>query len=475
MSTTIVWFRRDLRLTHNPALAAAAERGNVVPVYVHAPDEEAPWQPGAASRWWNHHSLNALQRSLKSHGLNLTIRAGNSLEQLLQLIAETGATSVVWNRLYEPAIIKRDSEIKAKLSDQGIQCQSFNANLLFEPWQIENKSRQPFKVFTPYWKTCLARLHACEVRIQPTPPLIAHDNASLDSLSVNDLDLLPSINWDKGFYDHWQPGEAGAMAALQEFKQQDLVNYKRDRDFPGWDCSSKLSPHLHFGEISPWQIWAAVSQLPPSKTEAEEISRKHFMSEIGWREFAHHLLYHFPFTTTEPLNAKYAAMPWWTSENPQPQLPHQANAAENLVRWQKGTTGISLVDAGMQQLWKSGWMHNRVRMVVASLLTKNMGIHWQEGARWFWDTLVDADLASNSLGWQWAAGCGADAAPYFRIFNPDTQAERFDEPGSYRSQWLGERWQNRQPCLDLKATRRAALEAYEHIRQLDTEAVAKAS
>jgi deoxyribodipyrimidine photo-lyase len=468
MSTTIVWFRRDLRLTHNPALAAAAERGSVVPVYIHAPDEEAPWQPGAASRWWNHHSLSALQRSLKAQGVNLTIRSGNSLEQLQQIIQETGATSVVWNRLYEPAIIERDRHIKTQLSDSGIHCQSFNANLLFEPWQIENKSGQPFRVFTPYWKTCLARLQASETRIQAAPKLVALEGKTLNSQNVDELKLLPSLNWDASFYDHWQPGEAGAMAALQSFKQDCLDSYKRDRDFPGLDCSSKLSPHLHFGEISPWQIWAAISQLPPAQHENEENSRRHFMSEIGWREFAHHLLYHFPFTSNEPLNAKYKAMPWWRSDVPNAiELPHQAHAAEHLKRWQQGNTGVSLVDAGMQQLWQSGWMHNRVRMVVASLLTKNMGIHWLEGAHWFWDTLVDADLACNSLGWQWAAGCGADAAPYFRIFNPDTQAARFDEPGSYRSQWLGAGWQQRQSCIDLKSSRRHALEAYEHIRQLD--------
>lgn len=466
MKHSIVWFRRDLRVTDNPALSAALANGSAIAVYIHAPDEEAPWQPGAASNWWLHHSLTALQRQLDGLNIPFIIAKASSADVLLELAAKTNAQAVYWNRLYEPACIKRDAEVTEALAAAGINSESFNSQLLFEPHQVANKQGGPFKVFTPFWRHYQALMSEQQVYIDGAPrkqeSMAVHPDAN--ARDIDKLNLLPSLDWADSFYQHWKPGEAGALSALSQFIETQLDNYKRDRDYPALGCHSKLSPHLHFGEIGPRQVWTALAHLPEPRSETIHASRQHFLSELAWREFAHHLLVHFPHTPDSALNPKYQQFPWWHSEQPELLSRHQSadQAHEMLRKWQQGETGISMVDAGMQELWQTGFMHNRLRMLVASLLTKNMGIHWREGAQWFWDTLVDANLANNTLGWQWAAGCGADAAPYFRIFNPDTQAQRFDESQAYRHRWLAEGWQQATPCLDLKASRAEALEVFQN-------------
>ena len=477
----IVWFRQDLRISNNAALTAALEHhARVIPVFILEPADSGDWQHGAASRWWLYHSLKALSSSLRELGSRLIVRTGSDCQSTLHtLIAETKATYVYWNRLYEPRYIERDKGIKQSLRDRGVEVSSYNSNLLFEPWQISKNDGGPFRVFTPFWKACLRsglpgnpdeaveRMPAVSTRIQ--------------SVRLESLGLLPKIRWDTGLSHHWQPGEIGAHQRLEEFLDRAVMNYQEDRNRPDIDGTSMLSAHLHFGEISPQQIIEKTNQATiVSSQEGLVSSAESFIRELGWREFAYHLLYHFPHTVDRPLYEHFDDFPW------------DKNYSSNLRAWQRGETGIPLVDAGMRQLWRTGWMHNRVRMIVASLLTKNMLIPWQEGARWFWDTLVDADLASNTLGWQWTAGCGADAAPYFRIFNPVTQAQKFDPSGAYIRQWipeiaalpdkyLAQPWTTPadllaekgirlgkhypKPKVDLKATRERALARYQTIKK----------
>ena len=425
VSISIVWFRRDLRLEDNPALSAATKSGaHIIPLYIYAPQEDGQWAPGAASQWWLHQSLNNLQVELRAIGSELIIRTGPSLDILQKLIQETGAKAVYWNRCYEPLAIKRDTQIKETLIQQSLNVESFNSALLFEPWTIQNKTGKPFQVFTPFWRTCLALA-------EPPAPLPAPRSLSAPatwprSLSLNDLKLEPTINWAGGFKSAWQPGVKGAHAQLRLFLGQAVNNYDEGRNRPDRSGTSRLSPHLHFGEISPCQIWQALKNNARKTGLSEQAWKSsQYLAEIGWREFAYHLLYHFPHTPTAPLRSEFNHFPW--REN-----------SEWLKAWQKGQTGYPLIDAGLRELWTTGWMHNRVRMVVASFLVKDLLIDWQAGARWFWDTLVDADLASNTLGWQWTAGCGADAAPYFRVFNPSGQGEKFDPEGTYVRQWVPE-------------------------------------
>jgi deoxyribodipyrimidine photo-lyase len=422
---SIVWFRNDLRLTDNPALLAAIHRGGaVIPIFIHAPDEEAPWQSGGATRWWLHQSLAALDESLRALGLRLIIRRGATLENLQSVIREAGAGAVFWNRRYEPAIIARDTRIKTALLAVGLEAESFNGALLHEPWTIQNQSGKPFQVFTPFWKHCLAKPDPDEPL--PAPRRIVSPKTWPDSLALGELDLEPKIKWAEGMRAVWSPGESGAQTQLKKFLTAAFSNYSVDRNRPDLKGTSRLSPHLHFGEISPRQIWHAIRQHSVAKKYSEAMWRtSQFLAEIGWREFAHHLLFHFPHTPTEPLRADFKKFPW-------------RKDAELLRRWQKGQTGYPIVDAGMRELWTTGWMHNRVRMIVASFLVKDLLIDWRIGAAWFWDTLVDADLAQNTSGWQWTAGCGADAAPYFRVFNPVSQGEKFDPRGDYVRRWCPE-------------------------------------
>ncbi len=432
-ATTLLWLRRGLRLADNPALVAACDRtanasgdGAIVPVYIYSPEEEGDWPAGAASRWWLHHSLAAISKSLKDLGSRLIIRSGPCEEVLRELIEETGADTVYWDRCYEPAAIERDKRIKSALRDDDIEAKSFNLSLLFEPWEVKTKAGDPYKVFTPFWKTCTDRPapeKACEV---PGPGDIPSPKKWPKSLKLDDLELLPKIDWAKGIREAWTPGEQGAAEALEQFLDEAIRNYDEDRDRPDVRGTSRLSPHLHFGEIGPRQIWHAVTKRINAGMNAG--NRKNawsYLREVGWREFAYHLLYHFPDTANNPLRPEFKKFPWKKN-------------AKSLKAWQKGLSGYPIVDAGMRELWHIGWMHNRVRMIVASFLVKDLLISWQEGTTWFWDTLVDADLASNTLGWQWTAGCGADAAPYFRVFNPTLQGKKFDPDGAYVRKWVPE-------------------------------------
>ena len=406
----LVWFGPDLRLTDNPALHRAVALGcPVIPVFVWAPEEDAPWSPGGASRWWLHQSLQSLRDALEQRGSKLIVRLGPAAEALLQLAAETGAKTIFWNRRYEPSAVARDHELARQARKRGIAAESFPGNLLFEPGTILNNDGKPFRVFTAFWRACLAQSGPAK----PTPAPARLPAPAKWPLSIRELGLEPAIDWAGGLRETWRPGEIGAATRLENFT---VKSYSADRDRPDHTGTSRLSPHLHFGEISARQIW---HELRSSK------AAEPYLRQIAWREFSYHLLFHFPHTPQEPLRPEFARFPWRVD-------------AKALTAWTTGKTGYPLVDAGMRELWHTGWMHNRVRMVVASFLVKHLMVGWQEGAAWFWDTLVDADLANNTMGWQWSAGCGADAAPYFRIFNPVIQGEKFDPNGDYVRRWVPE-------------------------------------
>ena len=424
MSTALVWFRRDLRLADNPALTAALDAGLIpVPVYIHAPHEEAPWQPGAASKAWLDRSLANLATQLQQRGSTLTVMRGNSLDCLQQLAAACDASAVYWNRRYEPAISARDAQIKASLRAAGMTVHSFNASLLSEPWRLLSGQGTPYKVFTPYWKAQLPQLQLPPAAAAPSwlPPVPG--SASRLDVPLADLGLRPSPGWDEGFWQRFEPGEHGAAEALDAFIEGAVTGYSQQRDLPDRAGTSRLSPHLHFGEIAPW---AVIHALRAARTAANNADVDAWIRQLGWRDFAHYTLHHFPRSAEHDLNARFAGMRW---RAPDPAF---------LAAWQQGRTGVPIVDAGMRELWHTGWMHNRVRMIVGSWLCKHMRLHWRHGADWFWDTLVDADLANNSLGWQWIAGTGVDAAPYFRVFNPVTQAGKFDPQARYITRWVPE-------------------------------------
>ena len=481
MTRAILWLRRDLRLEDNPALVAATQEcKELIPLYIFNPAEEAPWSPGAASRWWLHHSLHTLDGELRKRGSRLVIRQGESLAVLQQFAREEGITHLFWNRLYEPAAIERDSQIKAALSGSGTRCMSFNGSLLFEPWEIQTGQKTPYKVFTAFWKACL-KTGLPRLERQPAPSSLPPVPRGIESGPLDSLQLLPSIPWDGGFHEAWKPGSTSAMHQLDRFIEKAIGQYNSDRDLPGSSGTSRLSAHLHFGEISPLQVLESVRNMTGFEESMASTGENVYVKQLGWRDFAHHLLFHFPQTADNPMDTRFRNYPWSWKED----------AGDLLSAWQQGRTGFPIVDAGMRELWHTGWMHNRVRMIVASLLTKNLGIHWLEGARWFWDTLVDADLANNSMGWQWTAGCGADAAPFFRIFNPVSQSERFDPQGAYIRKWVPELtklpdkalhapWMQKAellshagislgedyplPVVDLKETRERALDQWSRIK-----------
>jgi deoxyribodipyrimidine photo-lyase len=467
MSTALVWLRRDLRLSDHAALGAAcAAHERVLPIYIHSPQEEGAWAPGAASRWWLHHSLQALGGALSQRGGQLYLAAGETLAELNRLIAASGASAVYWTRCYEPALIERDSQIKGELRKRGIVVESQPGNLLLEPWRIRGSQERPYRVFTPFWRKLESQLQA----LRPARASRPRQWVRLaGSLPLDALELEPRIPWAAGLARTWRPGEAGARDRLRRFCGHALADYAAGRDRPADAGTSRLSPHLHFGEITPRQIHHALHVRCARAGAATKASIEAYLRELGWREFAHHMLYHFPGTCERNFNRRFDAFPW-----------AEADQAV-LERWQRGLTGVPLVDAGMRELWSTGWMHNRVRMIAASFLTKNLRLHWLHGARWFWDTLVDADLANNTLGWQWVAGSGADAAPYFRLFNPHTQAARFDPEALYLKRWLPELaalparllhepWRDPgalarcgypEPMVDLKASRQWALESFQ--------------
>jgi len=481
VSTAIIWFRRDLRVADNPALKASLEDGHrPLAVYIH--DEPDPdWPLGAASAWWLHHSLVALKQSLQQLGSDLLILSGDAQRQLARLIDCTGAEAVYWNRCYEPAPARRDAALEIYLKQHGIDVCSYNASLLREPWQLLKIDGTPYRVFTPFWKSlCKIGPSRELVSISGNIPTFPEDKQP-ESLTIESLGLLPDIPWDEAFYTHWTPGEDGAWNTLEDFCESRLNGYKTDRDIPETSATSRLSAHLHFGEISALQLWQFLSNWSASDASPGTLTAVDtWLRQLAWREFSHHLLHHFPHTSLQPLDARFKCFPWRT------------DYAESLANWQRGQTGIPIVDAGMRELWATGYMHNRVRMIAASLLTKNLCIPWQEGARWFWDTLVDADLANNTMGWQWTAGSGADAAPFFRIFNPVLQGEKFDPAGVYVRRWVPELanldnkvihqpWSAEpgsladadirlgreypQPVVDLKTSRQQALAAWERVKR----------
>ncbi len=456
--STIVWFRQDLRLKDNPALLSASQEGVVIPVYIWDRDVEGTWALGEASRWWLKKSLFSLKGDLERMGSSLVIRKGETLRTLFELIEEVNAKKVYWSRRYEPYPCACDAKIRAALEKKGITTQSFNASLLAEPGEIKTKAGTPFQVFTPFWSTLR--------KAEPFIPLTAPTSL----ISPRRFPASDTLENGSLTFSQWEPGEKAACEKLEEFVERKLLNYEGARDRADLEGVSRLSPHLHFGEISPRQIWALVLNKRGGEC---------FLRQIAWREFAYHLLFHFPHTPEFPLREEFSAFPWNEQDNV-------------LTMWKQGRTGYPLIDAGMRQLLVTGWMHNRLRLLVGSFLTKDLRIPWQKGARWFWETLVDADLANNTLGWQWVAGCGADAAPYFRIFNPVTQGKKIDPEGVYVKRWIPElrllapRWihapweasENElrkseivigdtypHPLVDHQEARKYALKAFERVKE----------
>ena len=418
----IVWFREDLRLSDNPALNAAVETGQPL-ILLYIFDEKSPEvrRLGGASKWWLHGSLEALQTDCDQLGGSLILRKGSAGGALRTIIDETQASAVFWNRRYDKPGVAIDSDLKSDLIGHGIRVSSFNGRLLTEPWEVETVNRQPYRVFSPYWRALQSGFRAPA----PLPRPQCLQGPFLASDALADWNLRPtSPNWARGFQSRWTPGETGALARLCEFVQDGLNGYHSRRDLPGTESTSKLSPHLRFGEISAHQVWRTISSVQDTNTVAEQNAKK-FLSELAWREFAHVLLFYQPDLPTRNYKQEFDAMPWSDDET-------------TFKLWCKGQTGYPIVDAGMRELWTTGWMHNRVRMIAASFLTKHLLLPWQRGEQWFWDTLVDADAANNAAGWQWVAGSGADAAPYFRVFNPITQGRKFDTDGNYVRQWCPE-------------------------------------
>ena len=463
------WFRQDLRTSDNPALFEAARQGSVLPVYILDDENAGDDKMGSASRWWLHHSLKALNKKLNG---KLIFYTGDPGPVLLKLCSDKNITAVYWNRCYEPWQLDRDEKIRKQLETQGIEVHVHGGSLLWEPLETLKDDGTPYKVFTPFYRK------GCLKAAPPRKPIPAPENLKLTSkpagsLRIDDLGLLPSIRWDRKMEQHWQMGEDHAQDRLQEFIKHGLKDYREGRNFPAKQNVSRLSPHLHFGELSPNQAWYAVKQ------KGNSVNADHFLSELAWREFSYSLLYHFPALPRKNLQAKFDRFPW-------------RNDKKLLVRWQQGQTGYPIVDAGMRELWQTGYMHNRVRMIVGSFLVKNLLLHWHHGESWFWDCLVDADLANNSASWQWIAGCGADAAPYFRVFIPVTQGQKFDAAGDYTRHFVPELkdlpkkylfnpWEAPPdvlneagvtlgktypgPVVDLKASRERALQAFASLKK----------
>lgn len=418
-SPIIFWFRRDLRLSDNEGLRAAALDGRpIIPLFIWSPLEEGEWEIGAASKWWLHHSLRELSAQLDKLGSQLTIRVGSSIESLREVARETKATLVYCNELFEPHLRTRDQRLREALATDAISISFHQSSLLLSPDDFLNSQRKPFQMFTPFFKKLRHFYRLSKPLSRPDtknfcPPI-------LPTLAISELKLLPQRNWDLGFYEIWKPGEKGAHSSLRSFLSRAISAYHSARDFPEQTATSRLSAYLHFGEISPRQVFWAVESL---QKKGKAKNAEHFLRQIAWREFSYYLMFHFPHSTQGPLRKQFKKFPWRKNNR-------------YLRAWQKGETGYPIVDAGMKELWITGTMHNRVRMIAASFLVKHLLQPWELGARWFWDTLVDADLANNTMGWQWVAGCGADAAPYFRIFNPITQGEKFDPHGNYVRRWV---------------------------------------
>lgn len=413
--TAIIWFRQDLRINDNPAFAYALENfDSILGLYIH---DKKPRESGGASKWFLHYTLENFSNSLKnSHKVDLIFKKGDSEKILEKVINEVNPDGVFWNRIYEPENIKRDKKIKETIKKAEIDVKSFNGSLLVEPWQIKNGSGEYYKVFTSFYKKAISDHKPREI-IENSKKQSKSLRTNITSLKLEELNLLPQKpDWSKKMLDYWNFGEEAAAENLDEFLNGKVSDYKNNRDIPSIEGTSKLSPYLHFGVISPHQIFHKAENLKNSEK---------FISEIYWREFSYNLMFNFEKMDQENFRPEFDNFPW-------------QNNKEFLHKWQSGNTGYPIVDAGMRELWETGWMHNRVRMIVGSFLTKHLLTHWKAGEKWFWDTLVDASPANNTASWQWIAGCGADAAPYFRIFNPVKQGEKFDPDGDYVKRWVPE-------------------------------------
>ena len=460
MDTCLLWFRRDLRLLDNPALNWATQNSkHVIALYIDDPEEDNPWRAGAASRWWLHHSLQHLQQQLKTHGIDLQLLQGDTVPVLENALEQSQATQLVFNQLYELYYRQQTSQLQQRLQARfadRVALQVFDSGLFFKPGSVLNNQQKPYRVYTPFYKKLRPLLdqHYSHYRLN-SPRFNSIKSAPLkQALPLSKLALLDSHPWHEKFHPIWSPGEAAAHQALEEFLEQPVMHYQQQRDIPAVNGTSRLSASLHFGEITPQQIFLGLQPLLHGHEPGiDKASIETFIKQLLWREFAYHVLWHFPHTQNQPMDSRYHNSFW--------------NKDEALLqRWQQGRTGIPIIDAGMQQLWQTGWMHNRVRMICSSFLTKNLGLHWLEGARWFWDTLLDANLANNSMGWQWVAGCGVDAAPYYRIFNPLTQSKRFDNENRYTQRWLDAATADTTPLIDLSTSREVALQRFkQHIKQ----------
>jgi deoxyribodipyrimidine photo-lyase len=419
LPASLVWYRNDLRLADNPALIAGLGTARpVIPVFVLDEETDGIRLRGAASRWWLHHSLRALDAALRSLGSRLILRRGAAEHVIEDLAHECDASSVYWNRAYDPGTRERDARIKHALDRRGVAAEGLKANLLFEPWEVRSASEGPYKVFTSFWRACRA-LHAPGAPL-PAPRKLPAPGIWPASDDLSAWRLVPTAaDWAGGLGATWTPGEATAITRLAAFLDDTLAHYRQGRDLPSRKATSRLSPHLAFGEISPRQIWRAAT------TRGHSAASEKFLAELGWREFAYSLLFHTGDLAQQNFRPEFDRFPWLDEH-------------DTLEAWRLGRTGFPIVDAGMRELWTTGWMHNRVRMITASFLTKHLLIDWRLGERWFWDTLVDADPANNPMGWQWVAGSGADAAPFFRIFNPVLQGEKFDPNGDYIRRWVPE-------------------------------------
>jgi len=478
MDNAIVWFRDDLRLQDNPAFTAAVDNGyRVIPLVI---SEQTV--PASAHTWWRHYALADFQQSIKSSGGNLCLRLGRAEGVLQTLIDELQVKAVFWNRRYTPTGIAIDTGMKQHFKALGLEVKTFNAALIKEPWQILNKTQKPYRVFTPYWKACL---HEGLAGANPLPEKKIHWLRT-ESLALQELELLDHIRWDKQFPEHWKPTRAEGLEQLNHFLQGPVHSYDCDRDRPDIVGTTRLSPYLHSGLIGVREVVSAIELETALRSTRSSVDSASFvtgcdklLSELGWREFSYYLLYHHPECVREPLQESFKRFPW--------------KKDQKLLRaWQSGQTGYPIVDAGMRELWQTGWMHNRVRMIVASFLVKHLMQPWQEGADWFMQTLLDADLASNTQGWQWTSGCGVDASPFFRVFNPVSQGKKFDPDGAYVRRWVPELkrvplkqvhepWlmdaglqqasncvvgdQYPKPIVDLKQGRERALEAWQSIRE----------
>jgi len=457
----LIWFQRDLRIKDNPMLDWALKQNQaIIAIFIDSPEEDTPWKIGAASSWWLHQSLNSLAKKLESLNISLHFFRGNSVEIIPKLIRTLDITSIAWTIRYEPNRTQCEKKIIKLLKQQNISINTFKPFFLTNPERfLTKKNNRPYRVFTPFYKRLRTRILDTTEKKYGEPGQLNHRQLylqkkpfiNISSIKLKQLNLLDSIPWHQKLHNHWQPGEDSAEQQINKFIQTRLEDYKNSRDLPAMDITSKLSPHLHFGEISIRKIISMLQNHMIFNTNQVTESVECFLRQLIWKEFANYLLFHFPNSTQHSMDASFNNSFWQQNQ-------------EALRKWQSGNTGFDIIDAAMHQLWQCGWIHNRTRMLCASFLTKNLGIHWIEGAHWFWNTLVDADLANNTMGWQWVAGCGVDAAPYFRIFNPITQQARFDSEKKYITRWNGN--QNIEPIVDLKQSRENALLRYRKIKTI---------